>query len=125
MASTYVTYDEYVAGGGVVLSAENASKFLKKASRAVDTLTFNRIRGQFDSLTDFQQAIITDVVIELADFMAENDDLLESIVSNYSINGVSMTFGESWNVKIINGVAIRTDIYNLLVQTGLCSRVVR
>ena len=91
----------------------------------MDTLTFNRIRGHFDSLTDFQQAIITDVVIELADFIAENDDLLESIVSNYSINGVSMTFGESWNVKVINGVAIRTDIYNLLVQTGLCSRVVR
>lgn len=125
MTLTYVTYDEYVAGGGVVLSAENASKFLNKASRAVDTLTFNRVRGQFDSLTDFQQSIITDVVMELADFMAENDDLLDSIVSNYSINGVSMTFGESWNVKVINGVAIRTDIYNLLVQTGLCSRVVR
>ena len=125
MTLTYVTYDEYVAGGGVVLSAENASKFLKKASIAVDTLTFNRVRGRFDSLTDFQKSIITDVVMELADFIAENDDLLESIVSNYSINGVSMTFGDSWNVKIINGVAIRTDIYNQLVQTGLCSRVVR
>ena len=55
----------------------------------------------------------------LTQFEYENSDMLNSILQNYSINGVSMTFGEGWNIKVKNGVAVNTDIYNLLSQSGL------
>lgn len=96
-------------------------KYLKQASRHIDTLTFNRI-CDIDALTDFRKEMVKEVVGELAEFEYENKEMLQSVLSFYAINGVSMNFGESWNIKIINGVAIPTDLYNTLAQTGLCTR---
>ena len=45
--------------------------------------------------------------------------MIESVLQNYGINGVTMSFGESWNIKIQNGIAIRKSIYQKLSQTGL------
>ncbi|MEG0527458.1 MAG: hypothetical protein RR531_08085, partial [Longicatena sp.] len=73
-------------------------------------------------LTAFQDDIIKDVVCQLAEFEYENKTVLDSIVTTYAINGVSMTFGDSWNVKVMNGVAIPTELYNLLSQTGFTCR---
>lgn len=56
----------------------------------------------------------------MADFEYENVEVLQCILQNYSINGVSMSFGDSWNVKVISGVAVKTDTYEKLKQTGLC-----
>ena len=99
---------------------------LRTASRHVDTLTFNRIVAiGFENLTAFQQEIVTEVVCHQARFEKENADLIGSVLSSYAINGVSMQFGQSWNVRVESGVAMRRDVYALLEQSGLCCRILR
>ena len=99
---------------------------LLQASRHVDSLTYNRIvAAGFDNLTEFQQDIIKEVVCRQALFEVENADAISSVLSSYSINGVSMQFGDSWNVYVEHGIAMRRDVYALLQQTGLCVRVLR
>lgn len=96
---------------------------MKLASRHIDSLTYNRIVGRgIVNLTDFQRGIIQEVCCLLAEFEYENADLIESVLKSYTLNGVSMSFGDSWNVVVENGVAIRRDVYNMLCQTGLCNR---
>lgn len=118
-----VDYYKNVYQGSVMTDDDAISKALLKASRHIDTLTYNRIVGKgIENLTQFQQELIQEVCCQLADFETENADALDSILQSYSINGVSMTFGESWNVTIRNGVAIKKDLYDELLQTGLCYR---
>lgn len=112
--------------GGNTIPADDLDKSLKTASRHIDSLTYNRIVGRgISSLTEFQQDIIKEVCCEMADFEYENADMIQSVLQNYSINGVSMTFGSSWNVKVQSGVAVRADTYDKLAQTGLCCTVLR
>lgn len=111
---------------GTTIPKEEIEKKLKEASMHIDTLTYNRIVGRkFENLTKFQQDIIQEVVCKLADFEYENEDLLKTMLSSYAINGVSMSFGDNWNVQIQNGVAIPKDYYCLLGQTGLTCRNLR
>lgn len=118
----YADADYYKTVHNGDIPAEIVDKALKKASRHIDVLTYNRIVGNgFIQLTDFQQDIVRDVCCELADFEYENEDMINSVLQNYSINGVSMTFGEGWNLVCRNGVAIKKDIYEFLCQTGLCT----
>lgn len=107
---------------GSTLPKEKTEKSLKQASHHIDALTFNRIVGNFERLTEFQKDIIREVICRLADFEYENESFINSVISAYSINGVGVSIGDSWNVKIIDGVAISQDLYNLLSQTGLCFR---
>ena len=60
-----------------------------------------------------------------ADFEYENADEINNVLSSYSINGVSMSFGSSWNVFADKGVAMKRDVYTMLCQTGLCCRLAR
>lgn len=96
---------------------------LRKASRDVDVLTFNRIRAVgFNQLTEYQRDTIKEVVCEHASFLTENEDMLETYLSSYGINGVSMSFGDTWNLKVQDGVAIKQSLYRRLVSTDLCWR---
>lgn len=105
---------------------EKLKKALMRASRHIDSLTYNRIIGQgFSALTLFQQEILREVVCQQADFEYENADEIGTILSSYSINGVSAQFGSSWNVFTDKGIAIKRDVYALLCQTGLCCQLVR
>lgn len=106
---------------GTLLSGDDIEKYLKQASRHIDSLTFNRIvqRG-IKNLTEFQQDIIKEVCCQQAEFEFQNKDIFDMVLSGYSINGVSMQFGESWNVTVNNGVPMKRDTYNILLQTGLC-----
>ena len=105
---------------------EKLDDFLSQASRNVDSLTYNRIVGRgFDNLTAFQKETIQEVVCRQADFLYENQDVMNTILTSYSINGVSVHFGKSWNVKVQNGVAMKMDVYHLLCQTGFCCRLAR
>lgn len=125
MYTSYVAVEEYKKNYSDIPD-ENIEKSLKKASRHIDTLTFNRIQGiGFDNLTEFQKEIIKEVCCELANFEYENEDVITSVLSSYSINGVSMAFGDSWNVKVFKGVAIPTELYETLSQTGLCTLAFR
>ncbi len=109
---------------GTVLSDDVIGRMLRTASRHIDALTYNRIMGRgFSGLTQFQQDIIKEVCCLQADFEYENADMIETVISAYSLNGASVQFGNTWNVMINNGVAMKKDTYHLLQQTGLCCRL--
>lgn len=124
----YITVDDYEEiFSGNVIPKDELQKYLRQASRHIDTLTYNRIVGRgFSNLTTFQQEIIKEVVFIQAEFEYENKDIFDMVLQGYSINGVSMNFGgNSWNVKVEKGIPIRRDVYEMLSQTGLCCRLVR
>ena len=123
----YATPEYYTdTYGGTLILENDIERALQIASRHIDSLTYNRIVGRgFSSLTQFQPDIIQDVVCQQADFETENADEINSILSSYSINGVSAQFGSSWNVFTDKGVAMKRDLYALLCQTGLCCRLAR
>ena len=128
-----MSYEPYASPGyyqgkyeGTLIEDDDLKKALVQASRHIDSLTYNRIVGRgFSNLTRFQQDIIHDVVCQQADFETENADEINSILSSYSINGVSAQFGSSWNIFTDKGVAMKRDLYALLCQTGLCCRLAR
>ena len=123
----YATPEYYTdTYGGTLILENDIERALQIASRHIDSLTYNRIVGRgFSSLTQFQRDIIQDVVCQQADFETENADEINSILSSYSINGVSAQFGSNWNVFTDKGVAMKRDLYALLCQTGLCCRLAR
>lgn len=126
MYKSYVDEKEYHEYGCNVIPEGELVKVLRTASRHIDTLTFNRIIGKgFSNLTEFQQTIIKEVCCELADFEYDNADMINSVLQSYGINGVSMTFGEGWNMVLQNGIAIRRELYERLSQTGLCTARLR
>ena len=111
---------------GSIVPEEQLPAALRRASRHIDSLTYNRIQGYgFDHLTPFQQDIVREVVCLQADFETENADEIDTILQSYSINGVSAQFGNSWNVLTDKGVAMKRDVYAMLCQTGLCCRLAR
>lgn len=105
-------YSAYIENQGVT------DEFAIKAAEHIDTLTFNRIKD-FNSLTELQRRIIKRVHNRLTDFERENEDILDSQLQSYSLNGVSMSFNNQI-VKHVCGVAIPSELYSLLVSTGLC-----
>lgn len=126
MYAPYIEYEEYINMGGKALPPSVAEELLTKASRHIDILTYGRIhKFKFENLTDFQKEVIKETTKRLADFEYENEDVLETVLSSYSINGVAMSFGETWNVKTINGVAIKTEDFQLLEQSGLTTGSLR
>lgn len=126
-----MTYEPYVNAEyytqiyyGTLIPTEKLRNALKQASRHIDTLTYNRIVGRgICKLTDFQQDIIKEVICKQADFEYENKDMISSILTGYSLNGVSMQIGNNWNIHIEKGVIIQKETYALLCQTGLCCRL--
>lgn len=105
-------YSVYIENQGIT------DEFAIKAAEHIDTLTFNRIKD-FNSLTEFQQRIVRRVHNRLIAYERENEDILDSQLQSYSLNGVSMSFG-SQGVKNVCGIAIPSELYSLLVSTGLC-----
>lgn len=124
--TAYVTSAEYAELGYTDIPSESLDKYLKDASRNIDTLTFNRIIAKgFDNLTEFQQELVQEVCCKQAEFLYDNADAIASILDSYSINGVSMKFGSGFNVAIENGLPIQSTTLSLLQQTGLCWRGAR
>lgn len=121
--SQYVSYQEYIERGGAVLPADSANRYLAEASCRVDILTFNRIVVRdFGKLTTFQKEKVRDVVCKFADFMCENEDLVNNYLSSYSINGVSVDFAKTRNLAECDGVVIPRMLLSELATTGLCYR---
>ena len=111
---------------GILIPEDEIEKALKQASRHVDSLTYNRIVGRgFLNLAEFQQEIIREVICRQAEFEYENADEISSVLSSYSINGVSAQFSSSWNVFTGKGIAMKRDDYTLLCQTGLFCQLAR
>lgn len=119
----YVTPEYYLdTYQGRIVPGEHIDKMLRQASRHIDSLTYNRIVGRgIDDLSGFQQQLVREVICMQAEFEYENEDEINSVLSSYSINGVSAQFGSSWNVFIDKGIAMKRDVYTMLQQTGLCT----
>lgn len=114
----YLNPDEY---SGDIPQQELESR-LRRACRDIDSFTFNRIvRKGFENLTDFQQKLIKEAVMIHTNFCYENAELLNSPLSSYSISGVSMSFDRS-KIVTVGGITTSSEVYGLLMQTGLCSR---
>lgn len=120
----YVSYTYYRdTYGGVLLTDENADRYLKQASRQVNTICRGRIEGMgFDSLSPFRKSSIQDVICRQAEFLYQNKSMLETYLSSYAINGVSMQFGQAWNLHVEDGIAMPRELYQVLLRTGLCYR---
>ena len=109
------------------LDNADAEKALEKASRHIDTLTYNRIVEKgFDNLTEYQQGIIKECECLMADWETENTDYINSMLSSYSLNGASMSLtGQSASATVVGGVAVSREIYSHLQKCGLCIRSLR
>lgn len=119
----YATFTDYQAQGGQA-SEQDITPKLQAASDAVDALTFNRIVGKgFENLTTFQQEKVKRFCCLQADFLLENADAVESAMTHYSINGVTMEFGNAALYQIVEGLAVSNAAISLLNQTGLTSRL--
>lgn len=114
----YLEPDEYTGS----IPPDKLKNCLRKACRAIDGFTFNRIvKTGFENLTEFQQELIIEAVRLHADFTYDNAELLNSPLSSYSISGISMSFDRS-KIVTVNGVTTTSEAYGLLMQTGLCYR---
>lgn len=121
----YVSVQEYHERSAAPLQTGDLAKFITRAERDIDSLTFNRIRAAgIDTLTEFQRDLVKQAVVEQVDFRAAYADLLENPLASYAINGVSMSW-DSTKIKQVSGVYTTTYVYGLLQQTGLTYRGVR
>ena len=120
----YADFNYYMGEyGGSTLTAENAKGYLSDASTKIDILTFCRVGSiGFENLTKFQQDKIKAVCCKMADFLCENEDVINSYISSYSINGVSVDLRSSVNLVMHEGVLIPSALYSELSMTGLCRR---
>ena len=123
----YADYEFYKNTYNGTLEEADALKALNKASRHIDTLTYNRILEiGFNNLTEYQQGIIKECECLMADWETENADYINSMLSSYSLNGASMSFtGQSASATVTNGVAVSREIYAHLQKCGLCTRSIR
>lgn len=104
------------------ISEEQFESIEMRAESDVDTLTFNRITEKgFENLTNFQKERIKHSMALQISFIHDNSELIDSPLSAYSISGVSMSFDKS-KVITLCGVTTTNQVYNSLMQTGLCYR---
>lgn len=126
MLTVYATREYYTDTykGTLLKGQDDIELALERASRHIDSLTCNRIVAKgFEHLAPFQQEILGKVTCELADFEVDNAEMISSVLSGYSINGVSMQFASGWNIHVENGVAMPSALYGMLKQTGLTCRL--
>lgn len=124
MYTPYFRPEDY--HGTVISDVTELEHSLRTASRNIDTITFNRIVAKgFENLTEFQQGVIREATVRLAEWIYQYQDDLNSLAGGYSINGVSVNYGNAPGMSCVNGVTLPTEIYDLVQQTGLCVRIAR
>lgn len=102
------------------MEREEAEARLAEASDAIDALTFSRIAAiGWEGLTPFQQDKVRRACCLQAEFAHANADALESPVESYSINGVSMSFGNSALYTLRGGMPVANVALALVRATGL------
>ena len=119
----YLIFDEFKEiCPNSTIAKEQFESLESRAETDIDCLTFNRITAKgFDALTDFQRSRVKFAVAMQIEFISNNQELLDCPLSSYSISGVSMSFDKS-KVAIIDNVTTTYQVYNTLMQTGLCYR---
>ena len=121
----YLSVDEYKEMSGKITDEKVLNNILKQSERYIDILTFNRIKSiGFESCSDFEKDIIKECQVEIIDFYYSNNDYLNSYLNSYSLNGVSMTFGNSNNnITTVNGITLLRSTYNKLKLTRFTSLI--
>ncbi|WP_040333576.1 head-tail connector protein [Bulleidia extructa] len=108
---------------GIILTDDNADRYLSIASRQVNTICRGQIEGMgFDNLSPFRKSSIQEVICRQAEFLYQNESMLETYLNSYAINGVVMQFGQAWNLHVEDGIAMHRELYQVLLRTGLCYR---
>lgn len=106
------------------LEGNPSSSQFRLASDAVDALCYGRIRKVgFDNLTKFQQDKVKKAVCLHVSFLSTYGDLLNSPLSSYGINGVSMSFDVA-KVVTQGGVTTNQAVMQQLRQSGLATRLI-
>ncbi len=120
----YANIDDYVDMGLRNSEAVVDSGLFELASDAVDALCYGRIRkAGFDNLTKFQQEKVKKAVCLHVSFLYTYGDLLNSPLSSYGINGVSMSF-DAAKVVTQGGVTTNQAVMQQLRQSGLATRLI-
>lgn len=117
----YLTFEQFIElYPDTDVQEDDFESIERKAESDIDNLTFNRITSQgFDNLSEFQKNLVRQAMAKHIVFVRQNGELLDNVLSSYSISGVSMSFDKSKIVEIAN-VSTSKGVYGLLVQTGLC-----
>lgn len=118
-----VDYEFYTSNGYSKLDENNATQYLSKAERQINTICFNHL-NRLDKYMEKTQNIVKIIICEHAEFLLDNNDNSNyGMLSSYSNGSASISFDNSQtNIIIKNGVGIKSDLYSELVQTGLCFR---
>lgn len=116
----YATLEELTE----ICGSPAAAGQLEQASDEVDALCYGRIRSiGFDRLTPFQQDKIKKATCYHAAFLCTYGQMLQSPLSSYGINGVSMQFDGTRTVTQ-GGITTSNAVIAQLRQTGLASRLI-
>lgn len=109
---------------GTMIPEDQRDKALKDASRDIDSLTYNRITAVgFNNLTEFQKNIIKEVTCLHADFKSQYGDFLDSPISGYGAGSTSVSL-KSTGIAGQNGISTSKQVYAMLRQTGLMTRLI-
>lgn len=125
--SVYVPYVDVIYyvdtyKGETIPEAQRAN-LLKRASRDVDSLTYNRIVSEgFENLSEFQQEIVKDSICMHADFLYQYGDYLDSPIAGYGAGSTSVSFKQKVTTGP-NGIATSARVLSMLSQTGLIVRL--
>lgn len=121
----YADLSEYRKYGFSEPADDVAVRLLEDASDAIDALCYGRIRrAGFSNLTEFQQEKVKKAVCSHAAFLYAYGDLLNSPLSSYGINGVSVSF-DAGKVVTQGDVTTSHAVMQQLRQSGLATRLVR
>lgn len=120
----YSTVEYYQNNYDTITSQEDIEKQLKEASRLIDILTYNRLHKEFpEHCSEWELEILNEVCCEIADFYYTNSKDLQTLLNKYSLNGVSMEWGNSnANIEVINGITLLRTTYAKLNQTRFTER---
>lgn len=102
-----------------------ASKYdVETASEHIDILTRERINEiGWDKLTQFQKRRISKVCEKYAIWYHDNKLALTCPANSISLGSVGMSFNfDSGSYHKERGVVMPSDLYEMLVETGLCWR---
>jgi hypothetical protein len=91
---------------------------LQAALTDADTVCFCRVVSRWDRMSNRQKDLVKQAIVAQACFRHAYAAELESPLSSYSINGVSMSFDKS---KIVSraGVQAPARVYAMLQESGL------
>jgi len=116
----YLSLEEYKELGGIITDDKTINKFIRQSERYIDILTFNRLRSfGFDNCSEWEKEIYKECIVEIMDFYYSNQEYINSYLSSYSLNGVSISFDNvnNNNVTYINGVVLPCSTYAKITGT--------